>query len=187
MTVWTVVAALALPLRTMSRSPTHPVRQLWWRVVCGLLVFPFTAMLHHAVFYRPRCLLNPFGHEYTFTVIADMLSRDPALPWAIVLAFATYVAGMRHPGLQAFVWPVPFVFAPLSIWIWDIPFTERIVCRIFHDGRFSVLGYTLRTTTWYIAGTIAYAGLVFTGYARRERPSAAQPYNVMAARSSEGM
>jgi hypothetical protein len=94
---------------------------------------------------------------------------------------------MRHPELQAFVWPVPFAFAPLSIWIWDIPFTERIVCKIFHDGRFSVLGYTLRTTTWYIAGTIAYAGLVFTSYARRrERPSAAQPYSVTAAGSSEG-
>jgi hypothetical protein len=41
---------------------------------------------------------------------------------------------------------------PLSLWIWDIPFTGRIICRLGHDGRSPVNTHDL-----YIFAAIAFA------------------------------
>lgn len=168
-----VLAGAVRPLSVLNRSCHDLVRRVWWWCVCAACVFPMTAAWHHLVFYRPQCMLNPFGPDYTLSVIPQMISRDPALPWAILTALVVFAAGTRYPALQAAVWPVPIAFAPVSIWIWDIPFSGRLMCRLFHDGRFVVLGYTLKTTTWYAFGLIAYTVLLVALYVRMRTWTAA--------------
>jgi hypothetical protein len=100
--------------------------------------FPLTAILHHAIFYRPTCILNNFGSEYTLSVLAAWLTADPSPYIALILSLAVFAMAMYYPGLRLAV--VAFLIAtiPLSIWIWDIPFTGRFVCHWGHDGRSAI-------------------------------------------------
>ena len=51
---------------TGSPSPDSAQRSTrLWAIACALLTLPFAAILHHAVFFRPTCMLNRFGPEYT--------------------------------------------------------------------------------------------------------------------------
>src|SRR5688500_19641679 len=62
--------------------------RLWWALCCAANVIPLTAALHHAVFFRPSCILNPAdygGADYTWPVIRGWLAHDPSLPAAVGL------------------------------------------------------------------------------------------------------
>jgi hypothetical protein len=106
-----------------------------WGLVALLTTIPIAAVFHHAIFFRPTCMLNYFGADYHFDVILGWLRNDPSLPLAIVVAIVVWVTGIYRPQIR--VWAASFVivFIPLSIWIWDIPFTGRVICGTFHDGR----------------------------------------------------
>lgn len=129
-----------------------------WLILCSLLVIPFSAIFHHAIFYRPTCMLNPFGKAYYLTsVLYAWLSRDPSLPWAIVAAVIVYHSGKRYPIIKLFAAPIFISFLPLSLWIWDIPFTSRFICAHFHDERLLILGHPMKTRHLYFFGVIIYA------------------------------
>lgn len=107
----------------------------YWQVICFLCVFPFTAFLHHVVFFRGKCILNDFSvRDYSPLFVRRWLSHDLSLPIAIILALIIYYTGKRYNFVQKLIYPVPFSFLIYSIYVWDIPFTQRIICRRFHDG-----------------------------------------------------
>ncbi len=121
-----------------------------WRIVCILCFFPLAALLHHGIFYRPTCMLNPFGADYYGSVIWQWLSRDPSVPWAIIFAMGVYFLGNAYKKLRVLFYPIPFAFLPLTLWIWDIPFTGRWICQNFNDGRFLLLADQTTENTPYI-------------------------------------
>ena len=49
-----------------------------WVLLCGLAYFPIAAILHHGVFFRSTCMLNPFGPDYSLDTLAHWLSNDPS-------------------------------------------------------------------------------------------------------------
>jgi hypothetical protein len=59
----------------------------WWMIACTLSIIPVTAIFHHLLFYRPTCILNPFGPDYDLHTMLVWLSRDPSLPWAILAMY----------------------------------------------------------------------------------------------------
>jgi hypothetical protein len=97
--------------------------------------FPLTAVFHHAVFYQPTCILNNFGADYTPAVVMLWLSLDPSPYVALVGALVVFLLAMRYPVLRLAIVASLIATIPLTLWIWDIPFTGRIVCRLGHDGR----------------------------------------------------
>lgn len=155
---------LAQALLGIFWPPVAPVftedgqqQRVWWMLHCILLVIPLTAIWHHGVFYRPRCMLNDFGPEYTPEVVAQWLSRDPSLGWAIVAALLIYAFGARWQIVRLLTAPVFLAFLPLSIWIWDIPFSGRMICHWGHDKRvLPGLGIVMRTRYLYMLGVAAY-------------------------------
>ncbi len=129
----------------------------YWLILCILLVIPFTAIFHHLIFYRPTCMLNPFGTAYYLpSVLYAWLSRDPSLPWAIVTAITVYYSGKRYQVIKLFAAPIFVSFFPLSLWIWDIPFTGRFICHHFHDDKLLFWGYPMKTRYLYLLGMIIY-------------------------------
>lgn len=122
-----------------------------WVAVCALNIIPLTAILHHLAFFRPTCILNNFGHDYTPAVILNWLSHDPSLPIAVALVIILYFIGRRFEAMRVPALVFFFAFLPLSVWIWDIPFTNRVICYSFHDGR----GW-LRSKHLYIFGTAVW-------------------------------
>lgn len=108
-------------------------------------------------------MLNNFGPDYTLPVTATWLYRDPSLPWAMIVMVTTYVIGNRVSGIKHLVAPIFLSFLPLSIWLWDIPFSGRIICANFHGGQVSIAeGLTLSTKHFYALGATLY--FVFTAY-----------------------
>jgi len=126
-----------------------------WILVALLTVIPVAAMFHHLVFYRPQCMLNPFGPDYYPEVVANWIRNDPSLPIALLVAVLVWAAGVYRPQIR--LWALAFVFAflPLSIWIWDIPFTGRVICDLMHDGR-----VPLRTLHLYLLGLVVWFPIV---------------------------
>ena len=109
-----------------------------WATQCAALTIPGTAIFHHAVFYRHNCLLNKFGEEYTLESVGLLLTRDPSLPCALLMAFITYQLGMHScfaKRVRLVALPFFLGFLPFSLWIWDIPFAGRPICNNWHDGR----------------------------------------------------
>jgi hypothetical protein len=142
-----------------SREPT--MHQTSWvyrnprqasAVLAFLSFFPLTAVFHHAVFYRPTCILNNFGPEYTPSVVATWLSLDPSPYVALIAALLVFIAAVRYPILRLAVLAFVIAMVPLTVWIWDIPFSGRIVCHLGHDGRSPVNSMDL-----YIFGAISFA------------------------------
>lgn len=111
-----------------------------WALQCAALSVPFAAILHHAVFFRPTCMLNPFGPDYTPSVLARWITRDPSFPFGLGLAALIFVVGVRVPALVIRAWVPAFLiaFAPLALWVWDVPFAGRPICACCHDGRLSL-------------------------------------------------
>jgi hypothetical protein len=49
-------------------------------------------------------------------------------------------------------------FMPLAIWIWDIPFTGRVICHHAHDDRLQVFGWAVTSRHFYCLGVIVFVG-----------------------------
>ena len=142
-----------------------------WLILCALLVIPFSAIFHHAIFYRPTCMLNPFGEAYYLTsVLYAWLSRDPSLPWAITAALIVFHSGKRYSIIKLFAAPILISFLPLSLWIWDIPFTGRFICANFHDDKLLISGHPMKTRYLYFLGVIIYT-LIFIKMLQRKKNS----------------
>jgi hypothetical protein len=102
-------------------------------------------------------MLNPFGNDYNLTTIRGMFLHDPSLPWAITAMAGVYHLGTGRPWLRRAAVPAFTASLPLSIWLWDIPFTGRIICRNFHDGRVVLFHGLPLTTKWvYVFCFIIY-------------------------------
>lgn len=143
---------------------------LRWKVSAALLVIPFTAVLHHLVFFRGMCMLNKIGDDYTPSVIALWLSRDPSLPVACVLALVLWFAGRKWVWIQDLAIPAIVAGIPLSLWIWDIPLTGRFICDSFHDGRLRLSDGTVVTTKWmYLLSAFLYVLLLGRSWITRGR------------------
>jgi hypothetical protein len=141
-----------------------------WIAVCIFLILPVTAVLHQRVFFPGMCMLNRIGSDYSVDVIARWLTRDPSLPLAVVTAIATYMAGLRWPMIRQAVWPFVVSFMPLAIWIWDVPFTGRAICRAYHDGRLQLDdGHVVSSAWFYVGGAILYLMIVGSLLVRRKR------------------
>lgn len=142
-----------------ARGVSSPHDQNWWRAVCILLVFPLAAAAHNAVFYYPSCMLAPFVKpyqgDYTLDIVAAWLSRDPSLPWAMATAMAAYYIGRNsNVEFKLIIASVAVAFLPLAVWIWDIPFTGRIVCHAAHDQRLQIFGTAVMSRHFYAIGLI---------------------------------
>lgn len=172
------IRGVLLPFKAPTASPlTDADARLWWRIVCVLSVLPVAALLHYGVFHRPTCMLNNFGHEYTPAVVATWLKADPSLPWAIAAMVAVHWIGARMLLARALVAPGFITGLLFTLWIWDVPFTGRVVCDHFHDkGFFIASGVALGTK--HIAGVCAVMYVLsqlavfprFMGSAARPRP-----------------
>jgi hypothetical protein len=114
--------------------------------------FPLTAVFHHAVFYQPTCMLNDFGADYTAAVVMAWLSLDPSPYAALVGALVGFVLAMHYPVLRLAIVALLITTIPLTLWIWDIPFTGRIVCKLGHDGRSMINSLDL-----YLFAAISFA------------------------------
>jgi hypothetical protein len=138
--------------------------------VSALLVLPITAVLHHLVFFRGMCMLNKIGDDYTLTTVRRWLSIDPSLPLGIAIALVILVAGLYWKWVRTLAAPGVIATIPLVLWVWDIPFTGRIICDSFHDGRLRIGDSTVVTTAWvYIASAIVYVLLLL--YRERKSPA----------------
>ena len=128
----------------------------WWRINCIAIVIPLTVILHYAI-GRRNCLLNNIGPDYNFSTIPLVLKGTVALPWAIVLAIVTYHLGKKYLSIRILAAPVFLSFLTFSIWVWDIPFSSRAICRYLHDGRSAgLIGMALRGRHIFAADMLIY-------------------------------
>ncbi|MBX9790907.1 MAG: hypothetical protein K2Y37_18470 [Pirellulales bacterium] len=159
-------------------ASNEPASRAWWGTLCVLLVIPFTALLHHAVFFRPTCMLNHFNAtDYNIEGLRLWLSGDPSLYVAIVAAVLVWLLGRRWEVVRLLTAPFFLSFIPLSLWIWDIPGSGRLICRLCHDGRvvLPVLDHTVRSRDLYLVGIAAYVVLLgLTLSAWRKAPSSSE-------------
>ena len=156
---WADMVKVLLPGKVTV--PDLKGNQRWWRMCVAASVVPFAAMLHHLVFYPRSCMLNDFGAiDYIDPIALDWFMRDPSLAWAVVLAFSLNALAQRSALVKVAVAPLFAAFLPLSIWVWDIPFSGRIVCETFHDGKFQVMGVVMHGRYLYAFGALAYAGVL---------------------------
>jgi hypothetical protein len=105
-------------------------------------------------------MLNRTGPEYDAPTIALWLSKDPSLPIAVGLAVIVYLVGRRWSLARSTVAPALIASLPLVIWIWDIPFTGRIICDSFHDGRLVIAGAVVTSGWIYLLSLLLYAMLL---------------------------
>ena len=138
------------------------VRPTTWKLYCFLLVIPFTAIFHHVIFFRPTCMLNPFGKSYAdIAVISKWLVNDPSIYCAALAFVFVFFLGKKSKLVISLSRSFFLAFLPLSFWIWDIPFTGRVICDNFHDDQIMIFGSVpLRTRYFYMLGVAL--GVVFT-------------------------
>jgi phosphatidylglycerophosphate synthase len=124
-----------------------------WGLVSALTFFPIAAILHHAIFFAPQCMLNPFGRDYFADVVWLWLRSDPS-PWlGALIAIGVYFLGKRYRAVQLGALAFLLAFVPLSLWVWDIPMTGRIICGHLHDNRTAIRGrhlYLLGAAVWIL-------------------------------------
>jgi len=134
---------------------SHDIWGRWWRITCVIAVIPITAFINYKL--KSGCLLNALGPDYNFSTIPLVLKRTVALPWAIVLAILTYHLGKKYLWIRIMAAPVFLSFLTFSIWVWDIPFSNRAICRYLHDGHSAgLIGMTLRGRNIFAADVIIY-------------------------------
>lgn len=127
----------------------------WWAPVLATLAL--TAILHHSLFFRPQCLLNPFDvQDYTLTAFRRWLAADPSLPWALTGVSLALLWRPRWPWLGVALTTFGLAFVPLTVWIWDLPGTGRWVCTVAHDGRLGLYSRHL-----YLLGMVLWLGLLW--------------------------
>ncbi|MGE4055836.1 MAG: hypothetical protein AB7F99_13645 [Vicinamibacterales bacterium] len=119
-----------------------------------LLFFPFTAAIHHLVFYPQQCMLNAFGPRYDLATLASWITYDPSPRIGLVLAVVAFAAGLRFPRLR--VWGLALLIAtlPLCLWLWDLPIGDRPICAWGHDNRMPV-----STRYLYVAALAAWPAI----------------------------
>ena len=157
--IWGDIGKVFLPWKVTM--PDLECNKRWWRMCLAASVVPFAAMLHHLVFYRPTCMLNSFGAADWFdTQVIDWFMRDPSLAWALVLVLSLTLLAQRYVMSRVLLAPLFVAFLPLSIWVWDIPLTGRIICATFHDERFQVMGIVIHGRYLYVFGALAYLGIL---------------------------
>jgi hypothetical protein len=127
-----------------------------WLLTSVLAFFPITAILHNAVFFKPTCMLNSLGNEYTPDVMKLWLTRDPSPYLGAALTVALYFAGEYLPRIQLPTLAFLLATIPLTLWVWDIPFTKRKLCRVLHDGR-----SPLRSRHVYLAVAALFVPLLY--------------------------
>ena len=138
-----------------------------WRLGCAALTIPLAAILHQTIFFPQMCMLNTIGRDYTPDVVARWLARDPSLPLAALLAAGFYWLSSRQRWLRRLLVPFLIAFAPLSIWVWDIPFSGRAICAAFHDKQVALPGGGyLRNRHFYMLGVALFAALSIASCAR---------------------
>jgi hypothetical protein len=112
-------------------------------------VLPLTAVFHSALFYPHQCMLNPFGKE-SLSAWYAWFSTDPSLICAIAAAALTWAWVPKCIGIAFLI-----AFLPLTLWIWDIPGSGRVICQHFHDGRLVVSPWgPIRTLHFYVLGLV---------------------------------
>ena len=165
--IWRLALQVMWPPSAPVESPDSSAAW-WWLALCTATVIPVTATLHNGLFYRAMCMLNKLGPDYSLQTISKLLSRDPSLPWAIVLMTALYAVGKHLSWIKTLAAPIFFSFLPISIWVWDIPFSGRTICAHFHDGQFALTkGVALNSKHLYLWGVGAY--VIFTAYLIQKR------------------
>jgi hypothetical protein len=147
------------PLVQTGSSGLETEKQTW-KIACALSVLPIVATLHHTLFYPHTCILDPFGPDYIPSVIYDWLSRDPSLPWSICIMALAYGIGNRYLGFRILIYPVFVSFLPLSLWVWDIPFTNRTICRHFHGGKLIFNGISITRRYFYLFGFLMWLSFI---------------------------
>jgi len=124
-----------------------------WLFVSLASILPLTAVLHHAVFCPYTCILQPLTTtDYSSPVMIRWLRSDPAPTIALVIASGMFIIGRLSERVHLPVVALLVVTAPLTLWIWDVPFTSRVVCRFLHDGRAGV-----HTRHLYLTAAFAWA------------------------------
>ena len=134
----------------MASGFRSPDRVSVWPAACVLLVIPLTAVIHH-LFHNHNCMLNGLGEDYTPGAMKALLLNDPSLPWAIAIMMFIHHAGKRVCWLRRAVVPAFAASIPLSVWLWDIPFTGRYIHRTFHDGAACIAPGVPLSTKWIYA------------------------------------
>ena len=71
---------------------------------------------------------------------ADLHVESEAI--ALLASALVFVAGirLRVPAIRDWVLAFIIGFAPLSLWIWDVPFAGRPVCACCHDSKWVLPG-----------------------------------------------
>ena len=146
-----------------------------WALVCVLSVFPLAAILHYTITFHTTCMLNPFyhwGNDYSNpTLLRYWLTRDPALWAGMLLAHIGYHRGLRWPVLRFHVGIFLVATLPFTIWVWDIPFTNRVLCRTLHDDRLQLAGFGVTGSHIFLLCFLLHAALFLL--LRRRRSAAA--------------
>lgn len=154
-------ARVVFPWLAPSENPLESRSAMrWWRVTCLLSLLPIAAVVHNVVLpgTRTTCMLNNLGApDWRIDVIVDWLRRDPSLFIAAAFMALVYKLGLRSGTLRALVAP-GFVSSILySLWIWDIPFTGRVVCMTMHDNRLLLAeGWPVTSKLLLMASTALY-------------------------------
>lgn len=157
----TVLKQILWPPLVTFNSSGSDTNRLTWIIASVLSVIPLTAILHHSMFYPHTCILDPFGPDYMPSVVYDWISRDPSLPWSIIIMTLAYNIGNRYHKFRILILPVFVSFLPLSLWVWDLPFTNRTICRHFHGGRLVIFGdIPLTRRYFYIFGFVLWLSFV---------------------------
>jgi hypothetical protein len=65
---------------------------------------------------------------------------------------ATFLLGRQVPLIKILAACLLISFMPLALWIWDIPFTGRVICFHAHDDKLSVLGWPIKSRYFYFLG-----------------------------------
>ena len=102
MNIQMVKSLLWPPASPPARGIGKPNDGPWWASTCILLVLPLTAIAHNAVFYPNQCMLEAFAGDYSHPGALLWLSRDPSLPWSILIAFVTFLVGNRFQSVKVF-------------------------------------------------------------------------------------
>jgi hypothetical protein len=105
-------------------------------------------------------MLRPFGADYSSVeALSAWLSRDPSLSWSLAVALGTFFLGRQIPLIKILAVCMLISFMPLAIWIWDIPFTGRLICHHAHDDKLQVLGWSVTSRHFYGLGVVVFLGV----------------------------